>query len=113
MLHLWDGKQSTLSVIVDGVFFSKVLTTGSWPSGASPACVLPPQLEACTAAFEDFYALKHNGRQLKWHPAMGTADMKATIQGKRVMLTVTTYQMVILMLLNDQPEISFKDLMQV
>eukprot|EP00892_Ulva_mutabilis_P012681 jgi/Ulvmu1/9786/UM056_0026.1 len=91
----------------------QVLTTGSWPASAAAPCTLPAELESCTAAFEEFYKHKHSGRQLQWHPAMGTADLKATIRGKRVMLTVTTYQMVVLMLLNDQPSISFSDLLRV
>lgn len=91
----------------------QVLTTGSWPSSASAPCTLPAELETCTAAFEEFYKQKHSGRQLQWHPAMGTADLKATIRGKRVMLTVTTHQMVVLMLLNDQPNISFSHLLRV
>ena len=91
----------------------QVLTTGSWPSSAAAPCTLPAELESCTAAFEEFYKHKHSGRQLQWHPAMGTADLKATIRGKRVMLTVTTHQMVVLMLLNDQPSISFADLLRV
>ena len=90
-----------------------MLTTGSWPSSAAAPCALPAELESCTAAFEEFYKQKHSGRQLQWHPAMGTADLKATIRGKRVMLTVTTHQMVVLMLLNDQPSISFSHLLRV
>jgi cullin 3 len=91
----------------------QVLTTGSWPSAPGPMCSLPSELQPSTAAFEDYYAQKHSGRQLKWHPSMGTADLKATIRGKRVMLTVTTYQMVVLMLLNDHPTITFADLLSV
>ena len=76
-------------------------------------CNLPAEVQPSTAAFEDYYGQKHSGRQLKWHPAMGTADLKATIKGKRVGLTVTTYQMVVLLLMNDHPEISFQELLNV
>lgn len=76
-------------------------------------CNLPAEVQPSTVAFEEYYGQKHSGRQLKWHPAMGTADLKATIKGKRVGLTVTTYQMVVLMLMNDHPEISFQDLLNV
>ena len=53
----------------------QVLTTGSWPAAAGKPCNLPQELEASTAAFDDFYRAKHSGRKLTWHSQLGTADL--------------------------------------
>lgn len=91
----------------------QVLTTGSWPSSAASACALPAELEAGTRVFDEFYRAKHNGRQLTWHLQMGTADLACTIAGKRHTISVTTHQMCVLMLLNGQPSITFRELAEV
>lgn len=44
---------------------------------------------------------------------MGTADLSCTLHGKKHILTVTTHQMCVLMLLNDQPSMTFKELLEV
>lgn len=71
------------------------------------------ELEACSQTFGEFYKAKHSGRKLNWHSQMGTADLYCQIQGKRHTITVTTHQMCVLMLLNDQPTISFTELLEV
>ncbi len=44
---------------------------------------------------------------------MGTAELKANFPSKRHELTVSTYQMVILLLFNDRNDISFKEMKDV
>jgi len=82
-----------------------VLTTGYWPSQNVPICSLPPPIESAIENFSNFYLKKHTGRKLAWQTSAGTAEIKATFgtkENSRVhYLSVTTYQMCILMLFND------------
>lgn len=91
----------------------QVLTTGSWPTATQPKCALPMELEQCTRVFHDFYKEKHNGRNLVWHTSMGTADLKASFYGRKKEINVTTYQMCLLLLFNDQPSYTFSELADV
>ena len=61
---------------------------------------LPPEVAACCEAFETFYLNKHTGRKVMWQTSMGSADLKANFNGRRHELSVSTYQMCILMLFN-------------
>ena len=90
-----------------------MLTTGSWPAATGAQCELPPSLEQGKAVFEQFYRAKHSGRKLTWHSQLGTADLHCTIRGQRHTINVTTHQMCVLMLLNDSPSLTFKDLVTV
>eukprot|EP00878_Enallax_costatus_P014463 GHUV01015127.1.p1 GENE.GHUV01015127.1~~GHUV01015127.1.p1 ORF type:complete len:678 (+),score=256.68 GHUV01015127.1:760-2793(+) len=89
----------------------QVLTTGSWPTQSSSKCVLPRELEAACKSFQDFYLTAHSGRRLSWQTNMGTADLKAAFNGGREKheITVSTYQMVILLLFNDAEELSYRE----
>lgn len=90
-----------------------MLTTGSWPSSAASTCQLPQELEGAARTFDEFYKEKHSGRQLTWHLQMGTADLWCTINGERHTITVTTHQMCVLMLLNSNPELTFREVLEV
>jgi cullin 3 len=83
----------------------QVLTTGSWPTPAPSACVLPPHLTAACDAFAAFYLAKHGGRKLAWQAGLGSADVRASgfASGKRHELSVSTYQMVLLLQFNAAP----------
>ena len=49
----------------------------------------------------EFYLSSHNGRRLAWLTNMGTADLRATFgDGVKRELSVSTYQMCILLLFN-------------
>lgn len=101
-----------------------VLTSMTWPletmGGAStedeqsrPQCNFPKVVDKVKRGFEKFYSQKHSGRQLRWLPNMGSADIKAvfpkvpqkdgTFKERRHDLNVSTYGMVILLLFNDLP----------
>eukprot|EP01116_Phalansterium_solitarium_P016027 TRINITY_DN3623_c0_g1_i1.p1 TRINITY_DN3623_c0_g1~~TRINITY_DN3623_c0_g1_i1.p1 ORF type:complete len:724 (-),score=229.24 TRINITY_DN3623_c0_g1_i1:473-2644(-) len=87
-----------------------VLTTGYWPTQNVGSCNLPAEILKCCEVFKNFYLKAHNGRRLTWQTNMGTADLKAAFQAKKHELTVSTYQMVLLLLFNDRTELSFKEL---
>jgi cullin 3 len=85
-----------------------VLTTGYWPSQNVPPCTLPPQVQYAIDEFSTFYLDKHTGRKLSWQTSAGAAELRAVFGGgptgqplRRHELCVSTYQMCILLLFND------------
>jgi cullin 3 len=91
----------------------KVLTNGFWPQKQVPPCSLPEELTALSKRFEDFYLQQHQGRRLAWQCDMGMADVRARFGSKKYDLNVTTYQMCILMLFNEKPSYTFRDLIEI
>jgi len=75
-----------------------VLTTGYWPTQPPSNCIFPPEVQRCTEAFTRYYTAKHSGRTLKWHASMGNADLRATFGSRRHEISVSTYQMCVLLL---------------
>ena len=87
-----------------------VLTSGFWPGPPGSPCELPAEVQECCSRFETFYLAKHTGRKLFWQPQHGFADLKAQMPKTKHELNVTTYQMCILMLFNQQSTLSYQDL---
>lgn len=87
-----------------------VLTTGFWPTQSSTNCILPNEIQRCCEVFKKYYLSNHNGRRITWQTNMGTADLKAIFGTKRHEITVSTYQMAILMLFNDKSDYSYKEI---
>ena len=92
-----------------------VLTAGYWPSQNVPPCTLPAPVQVAIKRFSDFYLQKHTGRKLSWQTSTGTAEMRATFgSGKghdkfrRHDLSVSTYQMCILVLFNDSATLTLQ-----
>lgn len=103
--------KSNDSGLLGGVDLSvNVLTTGFWPTQSTAKCNLPAEILKCCEVFKKFYLSNHNGRRLTWQTNMGAADLKALFGTKRHELSVSTYQMVILLLFNDRTEMSYKDI---
>ncbi|KAI1702469.1 cullin family domain-containing protein [Ditylenchus destructor] len=117
----------------------RVLTKVYWPTSQVPMCNLPPAAEVAFKQFEKFYLSKHNGRKIALNPCLGNADIKAVFYGRQSnddlisqqendqpgpssvvvrqrdehkILTVSTYQMVLLMRFNQMPRITFEQLMK-
>jgi len=106
-------KQAGKSLDANGIDLSvQVLTTGSWPTQLGCKCNLPAELEECCEHFKKFYLSAHSGRKLSWQTNMGTADVKATFGEKKHELSVSTYQMCILVLFNDTDSMSYRDIQQ-
>ncbi|BFZ58376.1 hypothetical protein PYCC9005_005438 [Savitreella phatthalungensis] len=80
-----------------------VLTSTYWPvtSEGTSGCVMPASVEAARASFTQYYLQRHSGRQLTWLPSQGTADIRATFNGRKYELNVSTYAMVVLMAVGD------------
>ncbi|EQC28612.1 hypothetical protein SDRG_13691 [Saprolegnia diclina VS20] len=94
----------------------QVLTTGFWPTEncLSTGLVAPLEIRAWIHRFESFYFGRHNGRKLNWLYNMGSADVKAVFGSgpnvQRHELTVSTYQMCILVLFNDRENMTYRDI---
>jgi cullin 3 len=82
-----------------------VLTNGYWPSQSVPPCTLPSLVQDAIDRFSKFYLEKHTGRKLSWQTSVGSAEVKATFGSganlRRHELCVSTYQMCIMLLFND------------
>jgi len=91
-----------------------VLTTGSWPL-QPPATnfALPKELENAFTHFKNFYEARYRGRKLNWLHQLSRGEMKATFGKMSYALSVSTYQMGVLLPFNNQKEYVFKDLQDV
>ena len=94
----------------------KILTTGNWPNDSKDntfMVILPKEIQFCMSSFNKFYTNKHTGRLLTWKTNQGCADVRAILgeSSEKHELTVSTYQMCILMLFNTHTSIDYQSLM--
>lgn len=62
----------------------RVLTTGFWPlPTTTPKCNVPSIARLAYEEFRTFYLGKHNGRQLRLQPQLGSADITAIFNDNR------------------------------
>lgn len=95
-----------------------VLTTGYWPSQTVAPCILPAAVLEAQSDFLKYYLKTHTGRKLQWQTSTGSADIRGNFKPdkgslRRHELCVSTYQMCILVLFNDQDTLSLKDIREV
>jgi len=100
-----SGSEKPIDIEVD------VLTNGYWPSQNIPACTLPKLVQDAIDRYTKFYLEKHTGRKLSWQTSAGSAELKATFgtdpaKFRRYILGVSTYQMCILLLFNDEKSLT-------
>jgi len=110
----------------------RVLTTGFWPGQNQPPPIVLSRIPASAFdVFKNFYLGKHSGRILTLQPSAGTADLNAKFYGsskkpteddesgeiqppsvneKKHILNVTTYQMVILLLFNTRDQLTYEEI---
>jgi len=94
-----------------------VLTTGYWPSQNVAPCILPPAVKAAMDRFQKYYLNTYTGRKLSWQTSTGSAEIRATLppqkgssKTRRHDLSVTTYQMCILVLFNTRDSLTLKQI---
>jgi cullin 3 len=94
-----------------------VLTTGYWPSQTVQPCILPPSVKAAMDRFQKYYLNTYTGRKLAWQTSTGSAEIRATFpppkgstKPRRHDLSVTTYQMCILVLFNNRDTLTLKQI---
>jgi len=89
-------------------FNVNVLTSNFWPSFMVTNPKLPTEMENCCNSFETFYSETYSGRKLTWQTSIGGGTIKAKFPLGDVEVFLSTYQMMILLLVNDDPELTFK-----
>jgi len=94
----------------------KVLTTGHWPNDQRDTAQIQLTRELNTAinSFFQFYQNRFNNvRQLNWKFGLGHADIRSRLNAPtRYEFSVSTYQMCILLLFNQNAELSYHQLCQ-
>ncbi|KAK3750420.1 hypothetical protein QZH41_016979, partial [Actinostola sp. cb2023] len=116
----------SLSNVDLGISFSLlVLQSGAWPLGqtsVSPITIPQELLKSVQMVsimstviygegqFEQFYNGKFNGRKLTWLQHLSNGEIKVNSFKRPLILTVSTYQMVVLLLFNEQTNISYSDI---
>lgn len=90
----------------------QVLTYGYWPSVMNSSLNLPSYIQIGCKDFNEFYYSKFEGRSLMWMYNMGSSDIRANGYSKKYDFVVSSYQMGILLTLNDNPKITFKELVE-
>ena len=104
-----DGKQLDSSYAILG--------TGFWPLTAPTTPFNPPtEIKADCDRFQRFYKNKHEGRKLTWLWQLSKGDVKANcMKGAKMpyTLTVSAYQMAILLLFNDQDSYKYEDILSI
>ncbi|KAI4276830.1 MAG: hypothetical protein LQ337_002214 [Flavoplaca oasis] len=93
----------------------QILGTGFWPlQPANTNFAAPAEIVKTYKRFESFYFDKHSGRKLTWLWQLSKGELKANyIKNTKIPYTlmVSTYQMAILLLFNDQEEIPYEELL--
>lgn len=91
-----------------------VLTKVNWPAAKLPPCKLPQEVQQAADAFQTYYLGVHTGRKLTWHTEKGTGEVLfCPAPGRtRHELTVSTYQMAVLVMFNGTDRIPFSRMVQ-
>jgi len=105
--HKTHGKKEK-----DISFGVSVLTTNFWPSFMLTSPNLPTELQKCCDSFEAFYADVYPGRKITWQSSIGGGVMNGTFPLGTYELHLSTYQIMILVLVNDDPNLVFKTIVE-
>ncbi|KAL3815950.1 hypothetical protein ACHAXA_003571 [Cyclostephanos tholiformis] len=94
-----------------------VLSNSHWPSQNVQPCILPTAIGAAMDRFKNYYLTTYTGRKLSWQTSTGTAEIrlnlppaKGSTKPRRHDLSVTTYQMCILVLFNVRDTLTLKQI---
>jgi len=91
-----------------------VCTTGYWPSSKVIPATLPDEVKKICDDFKQFYLNQQGGRKLEWRLDQGQGEISVAFS-KNVKrgLILSTYQMMIMLVFNNQKVAAFKHIMQV
>merc|ERR1711881_785145 len=79
------------------------------PSNLSPLAI-PVELEKTVAMYESFYAKQFSGRKLTWLYHLSHGDIKLGYLPKQYIITMTTFQMALLLLFEKSDHLSYNEL---
>jgi len=93
-------------------YFVRVLQQGAWPMGPSnlSPLAIPVELEKTVAMYESFYAKQFSGRKLTWLYHLSHGDIRLGFLPKTYIITMTTFQMSILLLFEKSDSLSYNEL---
>lgn len=92
-------------------FYTLVLQSAAWPfSKPTGSFNVPPQLLVVIGKFEMFYEAKYTGRKLSWLYQMSIGDLRLTYLKRPYTVSVTTYQIAILLAFNTKEQHSYSSL---
>lgn len=78
-----------------------VLSASAWPSYPDVPLHIPRFIENAIRGFENYYHSKHSGRKLTWKHPLAHCQLKACFPKGNKEIVVSSFQAVILLLLND------------
>jgi len=94
-----------------------VLSNSHWPSQNVQPCVLPLAVQAAMDRFQKYYLTTYTGRKLSWQTSTGSCEMRLTLppakgstKPRRHDLSISTYQMCILVLFNTHDTLTLKQI---
>ncbi|GME87532.1 unnamed protein product [Ambrosiozyma monospora] len=79
---------------------AQILTTSYWPMPINKSMddvQFPPIMQLLKRKFGDYYAAKHNGRNLTWAPNMGTMDIRMSYPKKTYEVNMHTLSAIIIL----------------
>jgi cullin 2 len=99
---------------LDVDFSILVLSTGSWPVSQANLITfsLPQELERSVRLFEEFYNTSYNGRKLTWMHYLCTTDIRLTYLKRPYSITMSIFQMSILLCFNSSLSLNVKDIQE-
>lgn len=115
-MSLSDGlnsqfKHSGFSHDIKFGFNIKVLTSGNWSNDSQNThWNIPKPIKLAIENFTDFYMNNHSGRVLTWKMNFGNADLIGLFSERNYELTVTGYQMAVLLLFNENEKLSCRQI---
>eukprot|EP01080_Neovahlkampfia_damariscottae_P004140 gene4140-7450_t len=92
-------------------FNVNILTTNSWPSFQLSNPVLPKELKSCVDSFEKFYSDSYSGRKITWQSTIGVGNVKGIFALGEYDMSCSTYQIMVLTLVNEDPNLTFKKIL--
>eukprot|EP00817_Percolomonadidae_sp_ATCC50343_P007938 CAMPEP_0117425754 /NCGR_PEP_ID=MMETSP0758-20121206/5993_1 /TAXON_ID=63605 /ORGANISM="Percolomonas cosmopolitus, Strain AE-1 (ATCC 50343)" /LENGTH=559 /DNA_ID=CAMNT_0005210489 /DNA_START=391 /DNA_END=2067 /DNA_ORIENTATION=- len=109
MNELWKKNEAAAGIPFQ--LSVQMLTQTYWPVSKSERCEFPyPIYDEALTKFEEFYYDKHSGRKVNWQLNMGTADVRANGYVDPYEFTVSTHQMVVLLLFNSKEKLSVSEI---
>jgi len=93
-------------------FQVQTLTTGFWPTYKTDEIKLPVQMQKCVDCFKMYYNTKTNNRRLRWIHKLGVVTMTGRFIKRPIDLVVSTIQASILILFNENEELSIAELIK-
>lgn len=87
-----------------------VIAPGFWPSYKTCDLYLPTEMVKCVDIFKKFYQNIEQRRKLTWIHSLGSCEVSGNFDSGLIMMTVGTYQAMVLMLFNSSEKLSYKQI---